>query len=301
VTQPDDWIVFASASHEGAIRQENEDACLFRAASDIAIAVVADGMGGSRTGRPAADITTKTAGDALDTRMRIYAEAWWAAEHAEPGSVAWSEVSERERDEIEAHVRELRRTREPRTLGDLALVEREGEVLDLLAKRVLVDAHRAILSHIVLHPMQRGMGATAATAVFASGWAALAHVGDARIYRLRDEGLELLTKDHNLLNEFIANGKLVTQEEIEGFPHRKIIVRALGLGESVEVDTRVVATKRGDLFLLCSDGISDTFDDDFLRRALGERRTGAATFLVGMACNAAENDDNVTALVAELR
>jgi len=142
----------------------------------------------------------------------------------------------------------------------------------------------------------RGMGATAVVAVFERGVVAIAHVGDSRCYRWRDGSLHQLTDDHTLLRALLDSGELAP-EEVESFPHKQVITRALGYGE-VEVDTRVVETLPGDMFLLCTDGISNTLDEAMLRDVLEDHRAAAAEHLVERARHTSR--DNVTALVVEV-
>ena len=87
------------------------------------------------------------------------------------------------------------------------------------------------------------------------------HVGDSRIYRLRNNKFDLLTEDHSLLNDYLKM-KTLTPEEIENFPHKNVIVRALGMKETVQVDVCFEEPMHGDRYLLCSDGLSDMVEDD---------------------------------------
>lgn len=107
----------------------------------------------------------------------------------------------------------------------------------------------------------RGMGTTIAAILVIEDGVLVAHVGDSRVYRLRDGKLEQLTEDHSLLAEYIKMKRL-TNEEITNFPHKNIIVRALGMKESVKVDTLLDPPKPGDLYLLCSDGLSGPVTDE---------------------------------------
>jgi serine/threonine protein phosphatase PrpC len=123
-------------------------------------------------------------------------------------------------------------------------------------------------------------------------------VGDSRVYLLREGTLSLLTEDHSLLNDYIK-AKRLTPEEIERFPHKNVIVRALGMREDVEVDTRREIPRRGDLFLLCSDGLSGMLSDDQIAEILKHRTDvdQACTRLIA-AANAAGGIDNVTVVLA---
>jgi protein phosphatase len=88
----------------------------------------------------------------------------------------------------------------------------------------------------------------------------VAHVGDSRGYRIRDGKIEQLTEDHSLLNDYIKMKRL-TPEEIANFPHKNVIVRALGMKDTVKVDTRYEQPRAGDTYLLCSDGLSGPVTD----------------------------------------
>jgi len=107
----------------------------------------------------------------------------------------------------------------------------------------------------------RGMGTTLVAILVVDDGVLIAHVGDSRAYRLRDGKLEQMTEDHSLLNDYIKMKKL-TEEEIRNFPHKNVIVRALGMKESVKVDTMLDAPKPGDVYILCSDGLCGPVSDD---------------------------------------
>ncbi len=109
-------------------------------------------------------------------------------------------------------------------------------------------------------PKFRGMGTTLVTTFFIEGGVYIAHVGDSRVYRIRGGALEQLTEDHSLLNDYIKMKKL-SAEEIANFPHKNVIVRALGMKETVKVDTRFETLQRGDTYVLCCDGLSGPVTD----------------------------------------
>src|SRR5215470_5923820 len=102
---------------------------------------------------------------------------------------------------------------------------------------------------------QRGMGTTIVTMFAVEDGVYVAHVGDSRVYRIRDGKIEQLTEDHSLLNDYIKMKRL-TAEEIANFPHKNVIVRALGMKDTVKVDTRFEVPVANDVYLLCSDGLS---------------------------------------------
>jgi protein phosphatase len=147
-------------------------------------------------------------------------------------------------------------------------------------------------------PRQRGMGTTVVALFAVEDSIYVAHVGDSRVYRLRDGMLEQLTEDHSLLNDYIKMKRL-TPEEIANFPHKNVIVRALGMKDTVKVDTRFERPKAGDLYVLCSDGLSGPVSDALMLEILdstGDLRA-AATKLINKA-NENGGPDNITVVLA---
>lgn len=107
---------------------------------------------------------------------------------------------------------------------------------------------------------QRGMGTTLAALFAVEDGVYIAHVGDSRVYRVREGKIDQLTEDHSLLNDY-KKMKRLTEEEIANFPHKNVIVRALGMKDTVKVDTRFEAPRVGDVMLLCSDGLCGPLTD----------------------------------------
>jgi len=144
---------------------------------------------------------------------------------------------------------------------------------------------------------KRGMGTTFAAVFALSSGSYVAHVGDSRVYRFRDKKLEQLTEDHSLLNEYMKMGRL-TPEEIEHFPHKNVIMRALGMKETVKVDTRFEEPRVGDVYLVCSDGLSGPVKDADIAAILGEHEDikVAASKLIERA-NENGGPDNVTCVL----
>jgi len=118
-------------------------------------------------------------------------------------------------------------------------------------------------------PERAGMGTTVTTAYVGDSAVAVAHVGDSRAYRLHDGHLEQITRDHSLVEELKRRGKL-TEEEAEEHPQKSVITRALGPESRVEVDTVSVPARAGDVFLLCSDGLTGMVPEDRIGTLLGE-------------------------------
>jgi serine/threonine protein phosphatase PrpC len=145
-----------------------------------------------------------------------------------------------------------------------------------------------------------GMGTTMTTLAPGDGEVAIAHVGDSRAYRLRDAELERLTHDHSLVDEMVRAGKL-TPAEAEVHPQRSIITRALGPEPAVEVERMTYPARAGDVYLICSDGLTTMVPEDavgaILRAASSLKQ--AATELV-RAANEAGGRDNITVVIFKL-
>src|SRR3954462_6168775 len=146
-----------------------------------------------------------------------------------------------------------------------------------------------------------GMGTTMTVALVEDGQVAIGHVGDSRAYLVRNRSLDQLTEDHSLVAELVRSGKL-SPEEAEGHPQRSVITRALGTDPDVDVDTFSIEAKPGDLFLLCSDGLTSMVDDDTILREVERNRRdlkGAAKALV-RAANKGGGEDNITVIFFEI-
>jgi PPM family protein phosphatase len=145
----------------------------------------------------------------------------------------------------------------------------------------------------------RGMGTTIVTTHFVDDHTLVGHVGDSRVYRFAaaDRTLVQLTEDHSLLNDYIKAKKL-TAEEIENFPHKNVIVRALGMKDTVQVDLSRIEPAEDDVFLLCSDGLSGMVPDPRMAEILtAEPDLERAAQQLIDAANAAGGNDNVTCVL----
>lgn len=148
------------------------------------------------------------------------------------------------------------------------------------------------------NPRYGGMGTTFSGLLVSDGRAAVAHVGDSRIYRLRDGDFSAVTNDHSWVNEQLQR-HVITAEEARTHRWRNVITRALGNRLDLEVDTENLVLRPGDVFLLCSDGLSGMVPDTSLARALaamGENLSDAAHDLVDQAKDAG-GDDNITLVI----
>jgi protein phosphatase len=143
---------------------------------------------------------------------------------------------------------------------------------------------------------KRGMGTTFVSIFTANDGVYVAHVGDSRVYRFRDGKLEALTEDHSLLNDYIKMKRL-TPEEIANFPHKNVIVRALGMKDTVKVDTRFEIPALNDVYMLCSDGLCGPVKDEQIAAILAEHTDiKVATAKLIEAANENGGPDNITAV-----
>ena len=165
---------------------------------------------------------------------------------------------------------------------------------------VAKSANREIHDLAQKDSSRAGMGTTLTAALVKDNEVSLGHVGDSRAYVLRDGELKRLTKDHSLVEELRRQGRL-TDEEAEEHPQRSIITRALGPEPEVNVDTMTYPARSGDVFLLCSDGLTTMISDEQIADILGEAKTlrSAVNRLID-AANAQGGRDNITAVAFRL-
>src|SRR3954465_12669972 len=116
----------------------------------------------------------------------------------------------------------------------------------------------------------KGMGTTIVSTLVAGDKIYVGHVGDSRVYRVRDAGITQLTRDHSLLEDYKEAKPDMTEEEQRNFPHKNVITRALGMRDSVQVDVKQYAIDDGDTFLLCCDGVSGMIEDPAMGRIVHE-------------------------------
>ena len=172
----------------------------------------------------------------------------------------------------------------------------EAEVVELIQ-----DANRRVYERAHADAAVSGMGTTTTVALVDADGVRIGHVGDSRAYLFRDGLLAQLTDDHSLVAELLRSGRL-SPEEAEAHPHRAVITRALGTDPEVEVDAFSVPTKPGDLFMLCSDGLTSMVEDDVIEELLEANRrdlAGATRALVDEA-NRRGGEDNITVVLFEI-
>ena len=166
---------------------------------------------------------------------------------------------------------------------------------------LIQQANRRVYERASKDSDASGMGTTITVALFEDGVVSFGHVGDSRAYLIRDEKLEQLTEDHSLVAELVRSGRL-SPEEAEQHPQRSVITRALGTDPDVDVDSFSVEGKPGDLFLLCSDGLTSMVGDEAILDVTERRRDdldATAKELVG-AANRSGGEDNITVVLFEI-
>jgi protein phosphatase len=167
---------------------------------------------------------------------------------------------------------------------------------------LIQEANRRVHERAVTDASTSGMGTTMTVALVESdGTVTIGHVGDSRAYLLRDDRLEQLTDDHSLVAELVRRGEL-SPAEAEVHPQRSVITRALGTDPDVDVDAFSVEAKPGDVYLICSDGLSDMVDLGTLEQIVRANRGSleAAAKALVQAANRGGGEDNITAILFEV-
>jgi protein phosphatase len=167
-------------------------------------------------------------------------------------------------------------------------------------EEVFIDSNRRILEHAANNPDDWGMGCTADLLAFADRRYIIGHVGDSRVYLLRRQCLSQLTRDHSLVQLQVDQGVL-TPAEARSHPRKNIILRAVGTDASVFPDILEGEALDDDIFLLCSDGLTDTVEDSLIQRILSSAAPlqQKADGLIETAL-AAGGSDNVTVVLCQV-
>jgi PPM family protein phosphatase len=240
-------IELHAAVDPGRARSNNEDSVATDDA--VALAVLADGMGGYNAGEVASNMATSFIRSELGR---------WLREASSQASDA-----------------EVRR-----------------------AMDICVDnANRAIFNAANSNPQYAGMGTTLVVAVFRDNRVLLGHVGDSRCYRLREGKLQQITRDHSLLQEQIDAG-LITPEQAAFSANKNLVTRAVGVEDTVLLETHQHDVQDGDVFLMCSDGLSDMLDDEGIAQVLAQHESlETRTRALIDAANDAGGKDNISVIL----
>lgn len=166
-----------------------------------------------------------------------------------------------------------------------------------------VKSANEVIYHVSqTQPQCAGMGTTLVVGLFANNKLLVGHIGDSRMYRLRNQALSQLTEDHSLLQEQIKAG-LITAEQAKYSANKNLVTRALGVDAEVELELNEYDVEVGDIYLLCSDGLSDLVEDELIQATLNTRSSNlenAAEALVQMA-NDHGGKDNISVILVKVK
>ncbi len=170
-----------------------------------------------------------------------------------------------------------------------------------LVKEIFLTANTKIRAHISEFPNHSGMGCTAELILFHEQGFVLGHIGDSRTYRLRQNQLVRLTKDHSLVQDQLDQG-IISKDEARTHRLRNVISRAVGVSDQLEVDIIRGRYFAGDLFLLCSDGLTDMVSDEAIEKTVTSRDPleNRCNLLIEQA-KSGGGRDNITAVLIEVQ
>ena len=176
----------------------------------------------------------------------------------------------------------------------------ENEV-SFFIKKVFITVNEKILEHIKKNPDHEGMGCTAELLAFHNNGFVLGHVGDSRTYLIRNGQLKQITKDHTLVQQQVDTG-IIPPSNKKNHPLRNIILRAIGQKKELSIDIIRGKIFSGDMFLLCSDGLTDMIDDDQIEEIIGSDADIdiKATELIEQSKKAG-GDDNITVVIVSIK
>jgi len=190
-----------------------------------------------------------------------------------------------------------------------ALSEREPHEVDgggeplavTLVRENSAKANSAIYQTAKSQPQYSGMGTTLVVALFYDNRMTVGHIGDSRLYRLRNDKLEQITRDHSLLQEQIDSG-MITKEQARFSQNKNLVTRAVGIDPEVETEIHTYDVQPGDIFLLCSDGLSDMVSDEDIEATLSSMKSNlplAAKQLIQSA-NDGGGRDNISVVLVRV-
>ncbi len=228
----------------------------------------------------------------VDKRLQLFVVCDGMGGHA-AGEVASAVCVRTVRDVVFAHRETIEALeRDPDDLGN-------RENMLALMERAIHTACRRIFEMAQEDQSRRGMGTTCVMLLISGDRAFIGHVGDSRVYIVREDEVSQITSDHSLFNEMIRQGKIKPGDD-QDFPHKNAVTRAVGVKESVEVDTIEIELEDRDRFMLCSDGLSGYFanDDDILDLVQGDDLKELTQRCIRFA-NEGGGKDNITVVLID--
>ena len=179
------------------------------------------------------------------------------------------------------------------------------ETAEKLLQKAILEANQTIIHESKNNPTLNGMGTTVVATLFYKKRLIIGHVGDSRCYFLKSGAIWQLTRDHSLVQEKLRAG-LINRNEAKTDRMKNIITRAVGFDEKLEVDLYKMTLQTGDLFLLCSDGLSSLLDDSNILNVIEKTSCSESPSLQNTACalvdkaNEMGGDDNITSLLVQV-
>jgi len=196
---------------------------------------------------------------------------------------------------------ELIRTEVKSALANTSPEDLNGNGAELLIAEHALRANTAIYQAAQSQPQYSGMGTTLVVALWHDNQMSVGHIGDSRLYRLRGETFEQVTRDHSLLQEQIDSG-MITKDQARHSQNKNLVTRAVGIDPQVEAEVHTYTVQQGDIYLLCSDGLSDMVSDEDIQLTLSSLQTNlplAAQQLVQQA-NDNGGRDNVSVILVRI-
>ena len=180
------------------------------------------------------------------------------------------------------------------------VVNEATEMSTDVLQNAILQANRMVYEKSQSYKELEGMGTTAVVAYVQEDTLYWAHVGDSRLYRYGEDGLHRMTKDHSMVQQLVEAGT-ITEEEVIHHPKRNMLTRAIGVYETVEVDTGVVEVHQNDRILLCSDGLSGYIEESKIEQVLSEENNESRALedLVHLVYDAGARD-NVTIVLGRI-
>jgi protein phosphatase len=183
---------------------------------------------------------------------------------------------------------------------DLARMPRDEvkALSEKLIREQISRANNAIFTTSQNNPECAGMGTTLVVCLFYDNFVTVAHIGDSRLYRLRGDVMDQVTRDHSLLQEQLDSG-LITPEEAKLSQNKNLVTRALGIDPTVEPEIHVHETQVDDIYVLCSDGLSDMVEDEEIRLTMVTLRQNPTLTVQQLVQSANDNGgrDNISAML----
>jgi protein phosphatase len=187
-----------------------------------------------------------------------------------------------------------------------ALLKKRPDEFNGLDAEQLIETHAARANTAIYRasqsqPQYSGMGTTLVVALWHDNQVSVGHIGDSRLYRLRDSALEQITRDHSLLQEQIDSG-MITREQARHSQNKNLVTRAVGIDPEVETEVHTYSVQPGDVYLLCSDGLSDMVTDEDVQLTLSSLAANlplAAEQLVQLA-NDNGGRDNISVILVRV-